>query len=265
MKNSLILLFLFCASAQNSFAQLIGEDSVAIIANWEQGDQKRYEYTKRHLTKQGNRKAENEQTKALVSFTVNEATEEAYLIEYKTEKVLDNPAADKTHAVLQVIQKLMKDFRYKYLTDDMGGFIELKNWEELSEETNQVIKMLLSLKGASVSKNKKAIKIATSMLKRLATQEGMERTLKEEIDLFYMYHGSVFPLNKEIKYDEEIENLYGVEPFPAYRTFTLTDLDTENKTVKLASSLTIDAEKSKAIIIKTIKKMMTSVSQSLGG
>ncbi len=264
MKNTLVLIFLFVSFANHISAQLIGKDSVAIIAYWEQGDQKKYEYTKRKLEKKDNKKAQNEQTRKLVSFRVNQATEEAYLIEYKTEKVLDDPAADKAPGAEQIVQKLMKDFRYEYQTDDMGGFVELKNWEELSEATNRVVKMLLSLQGGSASQNKKAMKTAMSMSKQLTTQEGMEAAMRKEIGAFSMYHGYVFPLNVENKYDEEIENLYGGEPFPAYGTFIVTDIDTKNKTVKLASSLSLDAEKSKAILIKTMKKMMKSVGGSLG-
>lgn len=265
MKNYLFLILLFIASANDGFAQLVGEDSIAIIAYWEQDDQQKYEYTKRTLEQNNDEKAENEQTQKTVSFTIKEATPENYLVEYKTENLLGDNPAGKIPGVQEIIQKLTEELRYEYVTDEMGEFIELKNWKEVSDANIKLTKMLMGLQGGTSKERKKAKEAAKSMINQMiGTQEGMETFMRKEINPFILYHGYVFPLNMDTEYDEEVSNLFGGENFPARGTFKIIELDKENHTVKFASTLSMDSEKSKEILAETMKKMFDRLSESMG-
>ncbi len=264
MKKLLIALLLCSSFMTDSFGQLLSEDSLALIAYWEQGEQKRYEHIKRKLEVENGKTQSDASSKSIVSFKVMEATNESYLLEYKTEKTATN-LTDGYPNAQQLLEKLSKDFRYEFQTTEMGELVELKNWEELSEATNKMVKMLMRMQGGDAQEQKQALQVGVEMMKQLTgTRQGMEALMAKEIGVFYSYHGYVYGIDKEIKSKEEMPNMLGGKPFPAESIFKVGELDEENKTIKFSSTLTIDTEASKEIIVATLKEMFLKVNEGIG-
>jgi hypothetical protein len=140
---------------------------------------------------------------------------------------------------------------------NLGGFIELLNWEEVRDSYIRMMELSLPKKMDST-----AAAILQSSKNLFHSKEMVESALIQEIQLFQIPYGYKFSI-VEATAKTEIPNPFGGDPFPAVQTFKLTELDPKKDEFTLAFDMRIDKGNLKGMIDSLVKKMNIKEGQEM--
>jgi hypothetical protein len=240
MRLAFILLALtpcFSGRSQNSTA--------SCITNWRLGDTKIYSivHEKNAVGSDGKSSTFTIAYEAWV--TVIDSSAKSYTIKW----VFHQPKKSNLLSALSDSLPIYNGTSMIFRITDVGGFIELLNWEEVRDVYVHMLE--LSIPKRMDSSAMAALQASKNIFN---TKEMVESSLIQEIQLFHAPYGYKFsPVETTAK--TEIGNPFGGEPFPAVQTSKITELDPKKDEFTLTFNLRVDKGNVKGIIDSLLKKM----------
>ena len=239
MKLALILLALippFSGHSQDS--------AVSCITNWKLGDTKIYSIVhEKNTVRSGNNSTFKFAYEAWV--TVIDSTAKSYTIKW----VFHQPKPATGAAALSDSLPVYNGMSMIFRITDVGGFIELLNWEEVRDTYVRMLELSLPKKMDST-----AVAGLQASKNLFHSKEVVESSLIREIQLFHVPYGYRYSA-AEVTAKTGIASPFGGDPFPAVQTLKLTELDPKKDEFTLAIDLRIDEGSLKGMMDSLFKKM----------
>lgn len=250
--TALFIVTSFLFNFSNSFAQTEEDTTqIAFIAYWQKGETRNYEITK-VKTKWKNGEVETlDSVQYMAKFEVIDSTSKFYKVKWSYE----NDLFQTYQLSEKSIQKLAK---YKYIeviykTDELGVFLEIENWEEISKMTKKVFEELFQSK--KESERKRARQRLEPIMMAYDTKEGIEQLLFKELHIFHLPLGGQYDITEPQVYEENLPNLLSEGVVRGNGVLTFEEINREEEFCVFTQKLKLNSEDSKKMISDVFKKM----------
>jgi len=126
----------------------------------------------------------------------------------------------------------------RILTDELGAFQEVINWQEVRDYILKATAMLKK-ETADIPNMDDFIQQLEEMY---STKESIELGTVQEMLQFYTFHGAKYEYGEEYNVDMKVANLYGGEPFDANVTVWLDELNPDDNNFIIRMNQTVNSE-----------------------
>lgn len=227
---------------------------VAFVSYWSIGDS--YDFKISKITKKWDKDNQEKEDREeyIANFTVIDSTEDSYTIRWKYENQLKN--------TYQIPDELAEKFsKYSvteiiYKTSEVGDFVEVVNWKEISKSMNGMFNDMISVLGQKDKKLKKFLEERFEPMKEMySSKEGIEGLLLKELQYFHYPMGVEFDYSEPFMYDDELPNLLGGEPIKGKGKLTFSGVDHEEGFCIMKQELNLDPEDTKRLILDVFKTL----------
>ncbi len=174
------------------------DDSVSMIAYWKKGEKFFYELEKSKKETVNGKVVKEEENLFTVSFEVIEQTDSQYVIKYKYED-LD----EKKSSQLPMRENIISRFEYEIETSNMGEYLGIRNWEEIKDKAQEVIRLLKDSKYTSKEESDKTRAFTNNLF---SNKINIETIISGEVSSLYEFYGYTFPVNQSIDFEVNIPN-----------------------------------------------------------
>lgn len=250
--KSIFILFIFLTSILG-FSQT-DSTKVAFVSYWSVGDS--YDFKISKITKKWDKDNQEKEDREeyVANFTVIDSTDDSYTIRWKYENELKN--------AYQIPDELTEKFsKYSvteiiYKTSEVGDFVEVVNWKEISKSMNGMFNDMISVLGQKDKKLKKFLEERFEPMKEMySSKEGIEGLVLKELQYFHYPMGVEFDYSEPLLYDDEIPNLLGGGLIKAKGKLTISSVDHEEGFCIMKQELNLDPEDTKKLILDVFKTL----------
>lgn len=258
-KNFTSLLFLIISG---SFYGQIDTTKVSFIAYWSKGDSYDFKVTKVKKTWTNDNLTKNDSTQYIANFKVLDSTESDYKIQWSFKNNLINTYKENLNKIYEdknAINEIVEKYdvtKVIYKTDEYGEFIEITNWQEISDFMSKMLKELEKSiqirKPDKVNEVKKAI---APLAKIYSSKDGIEQLILYELQYFHFPFGSEYDVNNPFEYEQELPNLVGGEPIKGNAKLSIEEVNLDEFYCVLKEEVVIDPDDTKRQVIMLLKKM----------
>ncbi len=250
MKNLLAsLLFLFsyfnCHSQEDN-------SSVPFVSYWGMGDSYDFQITKiKQKWKEGVLE-NNDSNSYRANFLVIDSTDVSYKIKWTYQTNLD-----KLNIPANLIEKFSK---YKmteviYQTSEVGDFLGVENWKEISDLMNKILGELMNDLAANDDSKMKVLKSTFKpLLSAYSSREGIEQLILAELQLFHFPFGIEFSTKEPLIYEDQLPNMFGGKPIRGDAKIYIDSVDFDNAYCVLVQEMSLNPEDTKKMILNFFKK-----------
>lgn len=238
---TLILVFL-CTLLQAQMPKYI-----SITGDWHKGDVMTYSVEK--STKMDGKKYSSHYTMVL---EVVDSTETNYRIKatYKGKMI------DDENIIPSSLQKLIKDINADlnveqtvyYLTDQVGSFLEIENWQEVLDDNIEMVDQLLK----KIEVEEETHQRTMELVKSLYGKEQVAGKLCAEIPLMHTYIGYVVQ-TKPKKFENQFSTQFGF--IGGKGVLAVTDYNPDTEFCRLESTTTVDPKQLKKVVSQVFSTM----------
>jgi hypothetical protein len=208
MKKVALLLVGLVAAMVSSFAQMMPDSTVQVVAYWEAGERHVFQMEEVKLNIAEGDTTVVEKSAELLAFEVVSADEEkGYRVKVTS---LDSQISDATKAAIS--EKMRERFGgdvYYFETSPYGEFLQVLPIEGLAEQTDALVEDVVEAvmqKTGTGEENRPALQ---ALIRQMITPESMMTSVEGEISPMFMYHGSRLEMSKEYTFEDDIPNLIG--------------------------------------------------------
>lgn len=220
--------------ANSSFAQIMSDTSVQVIAYWKMDEKQSYlvNYEKLKI-KEGDTSRESMTYTADIH--ILDSTANSYTMEWMYRDFKMNTKDEFSKKLLSLSQ----DLKIVVKTDEMGMFQEVLNWKDIRAFGKRGMQELR--KGFKGQKNQEVMdKLMKQIEATYFSKEAIESTSIKEIQQFLTFHGAQYVLDEVLEGQLEVPNIYGSDPLLSNVQLYLDEIDVEDGTYLLRSSESID-------------------------
>lgn len=246
----LILALLFTSSL---FSQ-IDTTKVAFVSYWSVGDSYDFKISKISKRWKDGELTKDEQQDYIANFTVIDSTDTSYTIVWRYENDLGN-----TYNIPEELLDRFSKYKLteiKYKTSEVGDFIEILNWEEVSETMDSMFDDVIEVLGDKNEQQKNALKAAMAPFKQIySTKQGIEELVVKELQYFHFPMGTEFDITEPIIYVDEIPNMFGGNPIKANAKIHFTDVDFDESFCVVNQEMDLDPNDT----IKMLEQVFTQM------
>ena len=239
--------------AFTSFAQT-DTTAVPFVSYWAKGDSYDFKITKIKQQWRGEEQTKNDTSSYVANFLVLDSTATTYKIKWSYETGL----AENYNLPQDMLEKLSEyqQIDVIYITSELGEFVEIENWEEISKMMTSLFDELIDIysKNGEVEKEK-FTKVMQPMITMYQSKEGIELMAYKELQLFHFPMGVEFTVGDTIKYEDELPNMFGGPPIKAPTKLYLDEVDFDDSYCSLIQEMTLDPKDTQKMIISFFKKM----------
>lgn len=227
---------------------------VSFVAYWAKGDTYRYRVIKQKKEYRDGVVSKNDSSQYVVTFEVIDSTEKSYTIRWKSETPVLGDVGLPSIFVDQV--KNFQSTEVIYTTTELGEFVGIENWEELSKKMTSMMTELFNLMpdGDKVSKEE-LMKSLQPLMVMFSTKEGLESYTFKELKYFHFPFGFEFETNKPLVYEELLPNVFGGKPIKGDAVLKFEHVDTENSFCILKQEMKLNEKDTKRVINEVFEKM----------
>jgi len=224
---------------------------IPYIAYWRVGDSYNY-----HLSKVNKRYLNGEVVRSdsiysYANFSVIDSTATSYKIKWSYDQDLST-SYSLSPSLLDKLKKYTK-VEIIYQTTEMGKFVKILNWEELSRIQNEVLSLVIE--ELVVGENKDVMESALNQLKELySSEDGITYFLAKELHTFHYPFGLQFDVSKKSSFESELPNALGGDPIKTTFLRYFDHVDMENSRCVMYVTENINESDGK----KAIKNYLTS-------
>lgn len=227
---------------------------VPFVSYWSTGDAYKFQITKiKKQWKEGNL-TKNDSSSYHVNFEVIDSTESSYTIKwsYEADPMGDFGLSEEFASTFEKYQNI--DIIYK--TSELGTFLGIQNWQEVSDMTKEIFsKVIDALSKEDKSKSKKVRKAMEPLLAVYSSKEGLEQVIFKELQYFHFPFGLEYAVNDTIKYEDQLPNMLGGDPFRADSKIYIEAVDFEEAYCTLIHTMKINSDDTKEMLRKLFKQM----------
>jgi hypothetical protein len=227
---------------------------VAFVSYWSIGDSYDFNITK--ITKKWDKDNQLKEDKKeyIANFTVTDSTAESYTIRWSYQNELKKNYQIPDELVEKFSKYSITEIIYK--TSEVGDFIEVLNWKEISKNMNNMFSDLISLLGKEDKKLKKQLEDALNPMQEMySSKEGVEGLILKELQYFHYPMGVEFDYSEPFLYEDELPNLLGGDPIRGKGKLTFSSVDHEEGFCIMKQELNLDPEDTNKLIRDVFKRM----------
>ena len=244
----IILTFIAYLLTITTFSQKIflKDSTASCIAKWNKGDSKTLYILHNKETYEDGKPKESIPFGYMAYLTVLDKDSAGYTMQWRMElpdqlKKMNPHMADS----LPVFNGL----KILYKTDDMGGFTELVNWQEVRDA-------YIGMADLSVPKGENTTmdSIMDRVKAMFSTQKMVENAFIQDIQIFHSPYGYTYS-TRGSKVQTQLPSPFGTDPLPAVSSTRITELRPKQDYFKLTSTQEIDHAASARLLNEAFKKM----------
>jgi hypothetical protein len=249
MKKLLVFGIIFLISS-NLFSQISIKDStVQVIGYWSKYDKQSYDVTYEKYKVKNKDTISRELMKYEVDVKIIDSTANSYTIEW----FYKNYSIDTENELVRKLTSIANDISVKIKTDEYGAFVEVVNWEEVTDYLEKVTeKLKVELKNVPNYKE-----IIANVMGIYSTKESIEVNAIKDALQFYKFHGVKYKLGEELTGKLETSNNYGVKPFETDVQYSLDEINETDGNSILRSNEVINSEELTDATYNYLKKSGT--------
>jgi hypothetical protein len=251
--KGLLLVLLSALFSVNALAQS-DENTLSLVSYWSVNDSYDFKITKLKQQWKGDNLVKDEKQEYIANFTVIDSTSSSYTIKwsYKSSSVgpIDLPQ--------ELAAKLSgyKDIDVIYQTSEVGDFIGILNWEEISEMMNKVFNDVIEVTGIEDRKQAAAFEAAMKPARKIfSSEEGIEQLIFNELQLMHSFMGIEIQTDEPILYEDELPNMLGGRPIKAQAKIHFEEIDYDSNFCVIKQELYIDPEETQLLLKQAFKQM----------
>ena len=249
-----LFIFGFILLLMNSGFSQSKSMTVPFVSYWALGDTYNFKVSKINEQWKEDKLIKIDTTAYLANFEVIDSTENSYKIKWSFQTQLVNNI-ELSDRVLEKLAKYQMT-HVIYRTSELGAFIEIENWQEISTMMQSLLKDLSDAMAADGLAQKEAIDQAFQPLITVySSKEGIEQVVFKEIHHFHFPFGSEFKVKKTLKYKDLLPNLIGGEPLKANGKIYFKEVDFDENYCVLIQELQINPKDSKRLISEFLGQM----------
>jgi hypothetical protein len=214
---------------------------VSFVAYWSLGDSYDFKVSKIKQEWKENQLKKDEKQEYIANFTVIDSTETSYTIRWTFENNLEN--------TYKIPQELLDKFsKYKlteieYKTSELGEFIEILNWQQVSEIMMNMIDDIVEVLSEDDENKKETLTNAMNPLKSVySSKEGIESIVLKELQYFHFPMGVEFDTTEPLFYEDELPNFFGGNPIKADAKLYFDKVDFEEGFCVLHQEMTLNPD-----------------------
>jgi hypothetical protein len=228
------------------------EDSITIpfIAYWELGDTYTYEVTKIKQKWEQGELTSNDSTTYVATFEVVDSTEKTYKIKWSFKTALSK--IEVPPALMEKFAKFQKT-EIIYLTNEVGQYLGIENWEELGKMNTEMMTYLLMLLPSDKSDKNETQNLLESLAPLYNSKASVEQLVYKELQYLHYPFGAAFVPNQVIEYDEELPSVIGNGTIKAHSILKVEAVDVETSRCVLHQKMTLDPEDTQKTILSVLR------------
>jgi len=234
-----------------SFAQ-IDTTVVPFVSYWSKGDSYNFQITKIKKSWQNEVLENVDSTAYKANFLVLDSTATSYKIQWSHQTDLES---------FEIPEELKQKFqKYQvtnviYKTSELGEFLEIENWKEISEMMtglyDDLEKHLLNQPKTSGAKLKESL----LPFRRIYTsKQGIEQLVFKELQSFHFLFGLEYSVDEVIEYETNLPNMFGGKPIRADSKLYVDGIDFEEGFCIMVQEMEINEKDTKTLINSLFKK-----------
>ena len=245
--NRLLYLLLLILFTTPLFSQ---EDStkLAFVAYWSVGDSYDFKITKIKKSWKKDKIVKDEQQNYISTFTVVDETDSSYTINWSYENDLEN----KFFVPVTLLDRFSKYklTKINYRTSELGKFIEILNWKEVSDIMNNMFDDIIEVVGKNDQKKQEFLRQVLSPFKQVySSKQGIELLVLKEIQFFHFPMGMEFDITEPFTYDEVLPNILGGDPLNAIAIIYFENIDFDEGFCIIKQELSLDQVSTKKMLL----------------
>jgi hypothetical protein len=203
-------------------SQQLKPRSFLLKPGWKVGESARFELVKGKANRQGGAATPEGRSRTIVQLSVIAADENGYVLRWRQgETKLDDETIFDRVPIARRIKDMFIGVEVDLEVDPTGNLKGVRNWEMLLRKTQEVLAAMKEMLDNSDIDPKVAeftMRQTSAMFKDRAAIETMFFTLAGD---WFLMLGREYSESVTLKYDAEVSNLFGGEPFRAVDSFTL--------------------------------------------
>ncbi len=219
----------------NAIAQINFEDStVQVIGYWNNGETQSYVVSLEKYRIKGDDTTSSEIVTQEVDITVRDSTTTSYTVEW----LYKNSSVQTDNVLVSKLALLSENLKILIMTDEMGAFVEVVNWEEVRDFMRKGIDLIRK----DLSDSSMVDQVVTQMMTMFSSREAIQSVACKEILQYYSFHGARYKLDEVYSATARAPNIFGGEPFDAEVTVVLDEIDSEDHSCILRLWQEVDSE-----------------------
>jgi hypothetical protein len=251
MKLQIIIFTLFISSI-TCFAQT-DTSIVPFVSYWSIGDSYDFKVTKIKRQRTGGELTKDDSSSYIVNFQVIDSTASSYKIKwsYKTNFSMFNIPSDVTdrfskYETTEVI----------YTTSEVGDFIAIENWEEISEMMTGVFSESIEYMSENGDLDEKEFtKIMQPIFDIYKSKEGIEQIALKEIQYFHFPMGLEYSTAEPVIYEDKLPNMFGGKYIRTDAKIYFNYIDFDANYCVLIQEMKLNEKDTKRVLESLFQKM----------
>jgi len=249
----LLTLSLILIGYLTSFSQT-DTNAVPFVSYWAKGDSYDFKVTKIKQQWKGDQLIKNDTNAYTANFLVLDSTETSYKIKWSYEADLMSSYQIPTEMLEKFSDYTGMDVIYT--TTELGEFIEIENWEEISEMMNDLFNDLIDVLAKDDPEEKESVrKVLAPIIAIYQSKEGIELMAYKELQFIHFPFGFEFTIGDTIEYEDLLPNMLGGDPIKAPTKLYLDDVDFDDSYCSLVQEMTLDPEDTRQLLLSFFKRL----------
>lgn len=245
-------LFILCTSACFSQSENL---KIPFVAYWAIGDTYDFTISKIKTQWKNGEISKSDTSQYVARFEVLDSTASSYSIQWTTLETLAQtrslPVEVRDAIATSDLQNLT------YTTDELGAFVSIENWEQISESMEMVFEELLE---KMQEENKKLRgetfdNIMRPIVQAYTSKEGLEQNIFKELQFFHFPFGAEFTEGDTLFYEDYLPNMMGGEELTGIAKLYVEKVDPANAYCVLKRELDLDSKEVVKVLREAFAKM----------
>ena len=252
MKKQL-LLFLSLIVPTLSFAQLMPDGSVQVVAYWDKGDEFSYKCIDRQerVDDTGKVSLIKSSSEDLI-IKVSDQTDSTYTLLLDTK---DGFYSDtRVQSYMELLNSLGESSPIQLTTTSMGTVVSYDNLDVLVKETRDMIPKLVDALFKQYDKETRKQMDRKGMIEyfnnTIATPEALTASINEEVEALFMFHGARMDTTSTYTLPTQF-SMAGTEPIDANMEFWVDSAETDSTFAVIRTHMHVEGEKFNAAVAKS--------------
>jgi len=227
------------------------DSTITIIGKWPKSSAKKFEIT-RCLDKSNSKDGRflHQCSIASVKVTIEDSTHSGYVIDWLYDNITLDDSYNSASPVTKYITQITKGMTIKFLTDSVGTFKTISNWDD--------IKTFLTMQADSMHSRLRTTNIETidavrnKLLDLINSKDQLQTVLLQDIQLYFSLYGYTLNYRAPMTYNGFFPNMFGGDPLPTIGKVALKSIDVKNNTAEVTWHQQADSAQEKQLYKKTL-------------
>lgn len=251
--NKILILTILLFTSTCLLSQ-IDTSKVAFVSYWSIGDSYNFKISRINEHWKDGKLTKDEKKEYIAKFTVLDSTENSYTISWSYENDLEN--------TYRIPEKLLDRFskyhltEIKYKTSEVGDFLEILNWKEVSEMMTNMFDDIVEVLGEDDNQKIATLKSAMQPFKEIySSKQGIEYLVLKELQYFHFPMGLEYDISAPLFYDEELPNMLGGDPIKAKAKLYFENVNFDDHFCVIKQEMSLNPEDTRALLSQVFNQL----------